>query len=59
MKIIQKAKTTKTSGSGSDREHLAPKQQPDGAQWEKSKTGHSGTQRLNAGSEDYAHQGST
>lgn len=58
VKIIQKAKTAKASAGGSEREQLATEQRPDGARWEKLKTGHPGTQRLNGASEDYAHQGS-
>lgn len=41
---------------GAEGEQLATEQQPDGAQWEKLKTGHPGTQRLNGASEDYAHE---
>lgn len=58
MKIIQKAETTKASAGGSEGEQLATEHQPDGAQWEKLKTGHPGTQRLNGASKAYAHQGS-
>lgn len=57
-KIIQKVETTKANAGGREREQLATEQQPDGAQWEKLKTGHHGTQRLNGAFKDYAHQGS-
>lgn len=57
-KIIQKAETAKTSAGGNQGEQLVAEQQPDGPRWKKLKTGHTGTQRLNGASEDYAHQGS-
>lgn len=57
MKIIQKAETTKASACGSEGEQLAMEQQPDGAHWEKLKTGHPGTQRFNGASKAYTHQG--
>jgi hypothetical protein len=56
--IIQKAELAKASAGGSEGEQLATEQRPDGPQWEKLKTGHPGTQRLNGALEDYTHEGS-
>lgn len=58
VKIIERAENAKASAGGNEGEQLATEQRPDGALWKKLKTGHSGTQRRNRASEDYAHQGS-